>query len=92
MKTAAEEVVDRGATMTPNKCVEFQVCLSVTESEAAIWSKDHMHQVVNQLEREIYGIIWNERMWFMEYFIIRLIDFEARWKAFIVHQLQKTVK
>ena len=64
MKTAADEEAYGADTMTTNKHVQFQVCLSDAEIEATTWSVADMDRVVNQLKREIYGITSTGQMRF----------------------------
>jgi len=80
MKTAAEEEAYREVNMTADKHVQFQFILSDAETEATTWSIANTDHVVNQLERENYGITSNEQMWFMKEFSIRLVEFEAWWQ------------
>jgi len=56
MKIAAQEDMYRGANMTPNKHVEFQIRLSDAETENTTWSIADPDRVANQLLTEIYGI------------------------------------
>jgi len=51
-----------------------------------------MDCVANQLEREIYCITSNEQMRFRKELSIRLIEFEACWKAIGVQELWKTIE
>jgi hypothetical protein len=92
MKTAAEEEAYGEVNMTTNKCVQFQVCLSDAEIDAATWSIADMDRVVNQLEREIYGITSKDQMRFTKEFSICLVKFDAWWQAIGVQELQKTIE
>jgi len=92
IKTAAEEEAYGTVNMTADKRVQFQVCLSDAEIEAATWSITDSNRVVNQLEREIYYITSKDQMRFMKEFSIRLVELEAWWQAIGVQELQKTIK
>ena len=81
MKTAAEEEAYGAVNMTADKRVQFQVCLSDGEIEATTWSIADTDRVVNQLEREIYGITLKAPMRFRKEFSICLVEFEAWWQA-----------
>jgi len=81
LKTAAEEELYAVANMTTNKHVEFQVHLSNAVTDAVSCCIADTDCVANHLEREICGIISNDQMWFKNQFSIRLIEFEAWWKA-----------
>jgi len=63
MKTAAEEEAYGAVNMTADKRVQFQVCQSDVEIEAATWSIADTERVVNQLKRGIYGITSKDKMW-----------------------------
>jgi hypothetical protein len=78
--------------MTANKSVQFQVCLSNAEIEATTWSIADMDHVVNQLEREIYGITSKDQMLFPKEFSIRLVEFEAWWQIIGVQEFRKTIE
>ena len=56
VKTDAEEEAYRAENMSANKREQFQVCLCDDAIEATIWSIADTDHVVNQLERESYGI------------------------------------
>jgi len=90
VKTAAEEEAYGAVNMIPDKCVQFQVCLSNAEFEATTWSITDRDCVVNQLNREIYGITSKDQMQFTKEFSIHLIEFEAWWQAIGVQELRKT--
>jgi len=91
MKTATKDEAYRAANMTADKCMQFQIRLSAAATEATTWSLADMERVSNQLEREIYGITWNEQQRFRNKFSIRLIDFEAWWETIGIQTLQKTI-
>jgi hypothetical protein len=63
--------------MTADMRLQFQIRLSVAETEATTWSLAGMERVTNQLEREIYGITSNEQKRFNNKFCIRSIEYEA---------------
>jgi len=63
--------------MSADKHVWFPVRLFDSETDATTWSITDMHQVANQLEREIYGITSNELMRFKKELSISVIEFEA---------------
>jgi len=92
MKTATEEEVHGAANMTSDKCVEFQVRLSEAKTEATTWSIPDTDHIANLLEREIHGTTSNEQMRFKKELSIRLIEFEAWWKAIGVQELQETIE
>jgi len=92
MKTDAEEQAYGAANMTTDKRVQFQVCLFDAEIEATTWSIADMDRVVNQLEREIYGITSKDQMRFTKEFSIRLVEFEAWWQAISIQELRKTIE
>jgi len=92
MKTAAEEEAYGAVIMTVDKCVQFQVCLSDAEIEATTCSIADMDCVVNQLEREIYGITSKDQMRFTKEFSIRLVQFEAWCRAITIQELRKTIE
>jgi hypothetical protein len=77
MKTAAEEEAYGAVNMTADKGVQYQVCLCDAELEATTWSIADADRVVNQLEREIYGITSKDQTRFTKEFSIRLVKFEA---------------
>jgi len=88
MKTAAEEQAYGAVNMTADKGVQFLVCLSDAEIEATTWSIGDTDHVVNQVEREIYGITSKDQMRYTKEFSISLIEFEAWWQAIGVQELQ----
>jgi hypothetical protein len=92
MKTAGEEEVYGAANMTADKRVEFLVRLSDAETEATSWSIADMDRIGNQLERVIYGITSKAQLRFKKDLSIRLIEFEAWWKAICVQELRKTIQ
>jgi len=79
MKTAAEEAAYGAVNMTANNHAQFQACLSGAEIEASTWSIADTDHVVNQLEKEIYGITSKDQKRFMKKSSIRLVEFEAWW-------------
>jgi len=92
MKTAAEEGAYGAVNMTADKRVQFQVCLSDAEIGATTWSIADADRVVNQLEREIYGITSKDQMRFTKEFSICLVEFEAWWQAFDVQEHRKSIE
>jgi len=92
MMTAAEEEAYGAVNMTADKRVQFQVCLSDAEIEATTRSISDTDRVVNQLERETYGIPAKDQMRFTKEFSIRLGEFEAWWQAIGVRELRKTIE
>jgi len=92
MKTAAEEEAYGAVNMTTNKHVQFQVCLTNAEIEATTCCITNTDCIVNQLDREIYGITSKDQMRFTKEFSIRLVKFEAWWQAIGVQELRKTIK
>jgi len=91
MKTSAEEDVCSVANMTPNKHVEFQVCLSGVDTATTTWSIANRDWDVNQLKTEIYSITSNEQMGFKMEFYICLIPFNAWQQAISFLELRKTI-
>jgi len=85
MKTAAEEEAYGAVNMTPDKSVQYQVCLSDSEIEDTTWSIADTVRIVNQPEREIYGITSKE-------FSICLVELKAWWEAIGVQELWNTVE
>ena len=92
IKTAAEEEAWGAANMAAHKRVQFQVCLFDAEIEATIGSSGATHRVVNQVEREIYGITSKNQMRFTKEFPIHLVEFGAWWQAIGVQELWKTIQ
>jgi hypothetical protein len=62
MNTASEEPADGVAYMTADKCVEFEVRLSVIETDATTWRITDTDHGANQLERLIHGITSYKQM------------------------------
>jgi hypothetical protein len=79
MMTAAEEEIYEAVNMTADKRVQFQVCPSDAEIKVTTWSIADADHVVNQLEREVYGITSNDQMRFTKEFSIRWVELEAWW-------------
>jgi len=92
MKTAGEEEAYGAVNMTADKRVQCVVCLSDAEIEATTWSIADTDCVVNQLEREIYGITSKDKMRFTKDFSVHLFELKAWWQAISVHELQKTIE
>jgi len=92
MATVDKEEVHGAVNMTTDKHVEFQVRLSVAETEATIWSVADIDCTVWQLETEIYSITSNEDMQFKKEFSISLFAFEAWLQAIGIQELQKTIE
>jgi hypothetical protein len=92
MKTAAEDEAYRVANMTPNKRLQFQICISDAETVATTWSLADTVRVTNQLEREIYGITSTEQKRFKTAFSIRVIEFEAWWETIGIQALWKSIE
>jgi len=90
MKTAAEEVACRAVYMTADKGLQCQVRPSDAETAAATWSITDTDRVVNQLEREMYGITSKDQMRFMKEYCIHLVRFECWWQAIGVQELRKS--
>ena len=91
LKTAAKEEVYEVANMTADEGVEFQVRLSDAESEATTSNIADTDCIVHIQEREIYMITSNGQMRFKMELSIRLIKFEACWKAIGIQELQKPI-
>jgi len=66
MKPAVQVVADGAANITADKHVQFQIRLSDAEIETTTWSIADMDNVVNQLEREIYGVNLKDQMRFVK--------------------------
>jgi len=92
MKAATEDEAYGAANMTADKQLQFQIRLSDAEAEATTWSFANTEQVTNQLEREIYGITWNEQKRFKMEFSIRLIEFEAWWQTIGIQAVRKSIE
>ena len=63
--------------MTPDKQVQFQIDLSIVETEAETLGLVDMEHVTDQLSREIYNITWNMQKWFNKELSVRLVMFDA---------------
>jgi len=92
MKTAEEAMVYGVANMTTDKCAQFQVHLSDSETEDTICRIDNTDCVANQVEIEICVITSNEQMLFKMELFICLITFKAWWKAIGIQELWKTIE
>jgi hypothetical protein len=92
MKTAAEEEVYGVANMTANNHVEFQVRQSDMETEATTWNTTDTDRLATQWGREIYVITSSGKMRFKKELFIRLIKFEAWWKATGIQELRKMIE
>jgi hypothetical protein len=79
INTAGIEAVYRVVNMNADEHVEFQVCLSDTETEAATRTMTETDRVAKLVEKEIYGITFNEQMRFKKKWSIHLIQFQAWW-------------
>ena len=91
-EAATEDEAYRAANITPDKRLQFQILLSDAETAATTWSLADTESVTNQLVRKIDGITLNEQMQFKQEFSLRLIEFEAWWKAIGIEALQKTIQ
>jgi hypothetical protein len=89
-KTTAVDKAYGAANMTADKRLQFRLRLSNAETEATTWSLADTERVPIQLEREIYGITWNEQKQFKKKFSSRLIEFEAWWETIGIQTLRKT--
>jgi hypothetical protein len=92
VKTVTKEETYGDANITAHKPLLFQIRLSDTETEATSWSVSDMECVANQLERENYGINFNEHKWFKKKFSIHFIRFECLWESIGLQTLWKTIK
>jgi len=92
MKAAAEDEAYGAANMTAGKRLQFQIHLSDVKTEATTWSLADTEWVINQLEREIYGITSSEQKQFKTEFSIRLIEFEAWWETIGIQVLRKSIE
>jgi hypothetical protein len=72
--------------------VHYQIRLSDAETAGTTSRLADTDTMTNQLEREIYGITWNEQMRFKMEFFLHLIEFEALWVTISIRALQKTVQ
>jgi hypothetical protein len=77
MNSAAEEEVCGSVNMNADKHVQFEVCLSHAETEAATKSTADTYYNVKQLGREICIITSNEQMRFKLEMPIHLFEFES---------------
>jgi len=80
------------ATSTADKRLQFQIRLSDAGTAATTWRLADMQRVSNQVETEIYGISSNEQKQCKKKLSIRLIEFEAWWKAHGIQALRKTIE
>jgi len=78
--------------MTTDKRVQLQVCLSDAEIEATTWSIAATDRIVNQREREIYGITSKDQIHFTKEFFICWVEFEPWGHAIGVQKLGKTIE
>ena len=92
VKTAAAEEAYGAVNITADKRVQFQLCLSNAEIEATTWSMADMDRVVNQLEREIFGITSKDQMQFTTEFSICLVECEAWRQAIGVQEVRNTIE
>jgi hypothetical protein len=92
IKTATEEEVSGVTNMAAENRVKFDVHISYAETEATTWSIADTDRIVHQPKREIYSITSNEQICFKRQLSIRLIEFEASWKAIGIQELQKMIK
>ena len=92
METAAEGEAYGAVHMTANNRVQCQISISDAGTEAATWSIADTDRIVNQLQREMYGITSKDQMRFMKDFSIRLVEFESWWQAIGVQELRKTIE
>ena len=92
MKTAAKVKAWGAANMTADKRLQCQNCLSDAETEAATSSLADTERVTLQLERDIYGITWNEQKRFKKEFSIRMTEFEAWWETIGIQVLQNAIE
>jgi len=87
MKTGADEEPYGTVNMTADKHMQFQIRLSDAEIEATTCSITDTDCVVNQLEREIYGITSKDQMRFTKVFSIRSVGFEASLQEIGIQEL-----
>jgi len=92
IKTAAAEEAHGVAHMTPDKQVQFQIDLSIVETEAETLGLVDMEHVTDQLSREIYNITWNMQKWFNKELSVRLVMFDAWWETVNFRELQNIKK
>ena len=92
MKTAAEYEALEAANITPDKGLQFQICLSIAGTEATTWRLADTERVTIQLARENIGITSNEQKRFKKEFSIRMIEFEAWWETIGIQTLRKTIE
>jgi hypothetical protein len=90
-QTATKNEAPRAANITADERLEFQVCISNAETEALTWSLADTEQVIDQLEREIYGITLNEQKRFRMEFSICMVQIDAWYKIIGIHRLMKTI-
>ena len=91
-KAVAEHKPYGAVNMSTIKRLPFHNHLSDAEIEATTWSLADSEGVINQLEREIYGITSNEQMRLKREFSLCLIEFEAWWETIGIQTLRKTIE
>jgi len=91
MRTGVNEELHGAANTTANECVEFQVNPSANETEVSAWSIADRDRMLNQLVRDIDGIISNKQMRLSKEFAISLTEFKAQQQAIGIHMLRKTI-
>jgi len=92
MKTAAESQAYGAANRTPDKRLQFQICLSDAEPEPTTWSFADPEPVMNQLDKKTYGITLKEQKRFKKEFSICLIEFEVWWETVSTQALSNTIE
>jgi len=61
MKTTTEDKAQVATNITPDKQLQFHICLSDAVTEEMTWSLADLECVTNKLEKEIYSITSNEQ-------------------------------
>jgi hypothetical protein len=92
LKAVAKDEAYGAATKPTDKRVHYQIRLSDAERAGTTWRLADTENMTKQLEREMYGITWNEQMRFKIEFFLRLIEFEALRVTISIRVLQKTVQ
>jgi len=92
MTSPADEESNKAVNMNADKRVQCLVRPSDVETEATTWRIADADRVVNQLEREIYGITSKGQIPVKKEFSIRVVDFEAWWQEINIQELQKAIE
>jgi len=92
MRTATDVEGCRVANVTIDKCVQFQICLFVAETEATSWSLADIECFTGQHGRDIYGTTLNGEKQFRKKLSVCLIELEAWSKTISILVLLQVIK